>query len=220
MEPIIDLNNEIMIFNYQDVKKEKSKELILSSHHNLCVIFPTNKVINEILISYTDQRSICKLTIDVKRNIFKQIELDSVRMNITINSITCTNHEHLLMWFYQFEKYKHPIMENIYYLLSMLCTQSSFFYSFEILHHTYLLPEFEFHIVPTTDQPTININSNSVSIDIIFKKMFQYTNIATGQVLTKFHTFTVFTINLTEDKNGILEFAMLYIVKENNLLIL
>jgi hypothetical protein len=120
-------------------------------------------------------------------------------------------------------------MFTVYYLIQILCTQASFYYPFSVVHNIYTLPEAGIHIIPCTDYPNINIIENTDSVDIIFKKIFKYTDINSDQVMTKFHTYMVITINLAEEQNGyifngkkygICDTAMLYWIKENNLLVI
>lgn len=230
---IANLNNmmydTVIIFKEKDLEREENKTKILSTHYNFCVEFDMDKIINELLASYSTKKNGVYIYPETKLNIIDQIKLDFPRMEIYFNSIKCNTINQFNNHIMKFNNYSHDVMESIYYLLIMFCTQASFYYPFSIIHNIYTFHDSGIHVTPAKDYPCINIVAYSTSIEIIFKKTFQYTNINTSEIITKFYTFMVITINLMESPNGYFfsgkkygecKSGILYWVKENNLLVI
>jgi len=86
-----------------------------------CLTFDTNVYINEIYKTYK---------FDVE-NIKKQFLVDAMRMNIIINNKPISSFNDFgknLHWF------KNIKIENLYNLTMMLCNQSSYGFSYELMH--------------------------------------------------------------------------------------
>ena len=209
---------------------ELYREKILGSDSHFAVRYKVDQVINEILQSYSEDKTANRLTLHAKKNILRQFYLDFPRSKVFINNIPCVKEQYLLMWLSQFSTYYHHSMENVYYLVIMLCTQASFFYSFRTLHTIYSIPSNDIYVVPVSDYPVISIKYSKGFLHVIFRKMFKYLNTVTTDVYTRFDTCFVITIELLKIKPGYLlllgtsygkdESTTLYWAKENNLIII
>lgn len=218
-----------IIFNDMDLEREKNKNKILSTHSSFCIMFTMDKIIKEILTSFTSNKKINYVDIEAIRNIENQIKLDFPRMEIYFGSKKCVSFNKFIDKISKYNKYSHNMMYSVYYLILMFCTQASFFYPFNTIHNIYTNSDNDIHIIPSEDFPKIYIVDNKTSIDIIFKNIFKYTNINSDEIITRFHTFMVITIKLIEKHNryifsknnyGVCDSGMLYWIKENNLLII
>lgn len=223
-EKMLSNNDSIIIFNEQDLEIEENKKIILTSSAIFCVLFPMNKIIKEILFSYSVNNSYT----NTKINIDNQIMMDFPRMKFNYNSKKCNSLYEFKTRLFKFRKYSHEIMLTLDNLIIMLCTQALFFYPFNVIHNIYTLPESNIYVMPIDDHPNINIIDNNTTVTIVIKKIFGYKNIDTDDIITKFHTFMTITIDLVEEPNGYLFYGkkyckynagILYWINENNLLI-
>ncbi|AYV85464.1 MAG: hypothetical protein Satyrvirus18_1, partial [Satyrvirus sp.] len=225
----INFNDDMLVYSINELENEEHRIKILSSNCNFCVVFCIDDVIDEIASSYIINKS-NYLTYESKNNILKQLMLDFPRMEISINSIKCTNFQYLLMWLSKFKGYYYDRVENVYYLLMMLCTQTSFYYSYNVIQSIYSLHDMDIHVISSsTDRPLVNITDNGTSIDVTFKKIFNYSSTFTNKVFTKFHTYFAMNFDLTKDPDNYFRYgrtyaknssAILYWVKENDLLVI
>lgn len=190
----INFNDKMIVCHHSNLDKYRDK--ILSTYCNYCVIFQLDTLIKEMIVSYSPDNQFKHLTDEIKQNILKQIELDFPRMEIYINSIKCCYVEHLLSWFSKFQNYQHYLVGNIYQLLILLCTQTSFFYSFSTLYQIYYNPGSNIHIIPITDYPIINIVDNITTIDLYYKKFYKYLDIISEEIIYKIYTYMHFSIDL------------------------
>ena len=227
----LDFDDTMVIYRDTDLQKEDIKKQIISIDYNFCVLFSMHKIIKEILLSYTDNDNEIEytanaiLTPESKENILKQIDIDFPRLNISTNSVRCTNKEDFIVFCAKFANYKHPIMENLAYLLLMLSTQASFYYPFNFVNNIYNSPDTGIHVTSTGDYPYIDIVDNGTSVDIVFKKVFKAIKIDDDEeLISKFHTFMLLTIDLIDKPSFYFfnnykycecELGMMYWIKEN-----
>lgn len=221
--------DNMIVLNDFDLANQDTKRKILESISNFCVISSINKITNEILVSYSNNKNIKYITKDAKENIMNQVGLDFPRMKLYLQYKECTDINVFLAWIEKYKKYAHPIMENLYNLILMLCTQASFFYPYNTIHGIYTMSNSDFYVLPSSDFPTVNIVDNGKTIDIVFRKTFSYTNINSNEVVTKIHTFMVIPIELMEVPSGYIfsgskyaqcNSCMIYWIKEQNVLVI
>lgn len=193
-----DEEDMIMVYNNTDFKDPTIRERIIESNQNFCILFSVETIISEILHSYRDG--------DLKENISHQIKLDFPRMDICFNSQKCQTINQFQLLIEKFKKYNHPVMDNLYDLLLLFTTQSSFFYSFKMMHDIYSLPNINTYVFADEDMPNIDIIDNRISIDVVFKKTFKHMDITNSEtkIINKFQTFMVITINLMTVSSGYL----------------
>jgi hypothetical protein len=222
-----DLDGSIIIL--EDHNLEKNKIKILSCHSNFCIIFCPNKIISELLHSYSSNKTIYYLDEPTNKNIQQQIEMDFPRMQLYYNHHKCNNLHHFKSLITKFNHFHHDKLYTLYNLIIMFCTQASFYYPFSVMFNIYDLGEIDICVLPSDDSPYINIIDNGSHINIVFKKIFKYIDINTQQIITKFHTFMVITIDLVIEPDGhifygrkysICSACMLYWIKENNLVVI
>ena len=225
-EPSIDVNlldNEreidagdedyIMLYYDGDLKHDKCKKEILSLNCNFCIWYYSDNIIREILKSFSKKTNGQVLTDSALGNIIKQVDIDFPRCEVFINSKKITKIE-FFNFCNRFSKYMHPIMWNLQYLLLMISTQASFYYTYAIINNLYSEPENGIHIVSTTEymkghsgdswknSAFINIVENSNSVEILFKKIFTQLDINHEKILRQFDTTMVFTIHLAKNRTG------------------
>lgn len=186
-----DLNDDMMIiYKDTDFQTDTNKMQISALENNFCVLFSANLIIHEILVSYTNSDA------DAKQNILDQLAIDFSRMSMHLNSEKCRNIDLFKKSIVKYKKYAHHIMGNLYDLIIMLSTQSSFYYPFKIVHDVYDLPDSNIHVISDSDRPNINIIDHNTSIDIIFKKTFKYIDIINKKILNRFYTLMILTIDV------------------------
>ena len=226
----LDFDDTMVIYRDTDLHKENIRKQIISIDHNFSVLFSMQKIIREILLSYTENNSKIEysknivLTPESKENIFKQIDIDFPRLNISTNSVRCRNKEDFIVFCAKFANYKHPVVENLAYLLLMLSTQASFYYPFNFISNIYNSPDTGIHVTSTMDHPYIDIVDNGTSVDIVFKKIFKAIKISDDEeLISKFHTFMLLTIDLIDKSSFYFfnnykycecELGMMYWIKE------
>jgi hypothetical protein len=224
-----DLDSSVIILEYTDIDLEENKIKILTCHSNFCIRFDMNKIIFEILRSYSVHKSINYIDEPTKKIILRQIEIDFPRMHISYNHKKCNNFDHFISLMEKFDRFSHDKLCTLYYLIIMFCTQASFYYSYSVIHNVYSLPSDNIYILPFDDSPYVNIIDNNNHVDIVFKKIFRCVNIDSGQIITKFHTFMIVSIDLIDEPNGYIFYGRkygecntgaLYWIKENNLIVL
>ena len=172
--------NDKIIIDYNTTMHTKITTANYSQ--KICVLIPTKKIITEIADSYNNIITETQLTKDFDR------------MRIFYNFIMCSTLPDFLSLITKYKHHPHTITNTIYNLFLILCTQSTFFYPFNILHHLYNTQLL--HIIQSDDFPLINIIDNNKSLKIIIKKKFIYINPITSQTITTFATFT--TINISK----------------------
>lgn len=197
---IIDYNIPSTIVEYyeNDLLNKNIIKKILSENRNYKIIFSMNKIIQELLFAYAVEKKNVKFCYQIKTNILKQLSYDFHRMDIRINFIKILTLEHFLESLSKYKKYYYHIVSNIFNLILILCTQSSFFYLYNTIFTIYYLPEYNIHIISDVDYPTINIIENQSSLNITIKKNFNYINIDTGEKISQFYTYMDFFIDLQE----------------------
>lgn len=210
--------DDTMIIYYDtDFQDQRTKYQIINLDHHFCVLFSTDKIIDEIYCTYT-------LDGDVKQNILDQVDLDFFRMDINFNSVKCQTVANFKNCIDKFKKYSYGD-NNLYNLILMLSTQSSFYYPFAILNDVYTEVKSGMYVMTATDFPYINIIDKKTSVDIIFKKTFKHINVETKEISNRFHTFMVLTIDLINMPDGYIfcgdrycqtEIGMIYWIKEKN----
>jgi len=207
-----DLNGDEIMIVYRDTDFtcDINKMQVATMKTNFCVTFTVNIIIQEILTSYSNGNT--------KQNIMDQFNMDFFRMSMHLNSIKCHNMEFFKKSIEKYKKYSHHIMDNLYDLIIMLSTQSSFYYPFKIVHDVYDLPESNIRIISDTDRPNINIIDHNTSIDIIFKKTFKYINIENRQILNRFYTSMILTIDLVTIPSGYIFSAYHYCQADSSVL--
>ena len=225
----MDLTSSIIILTDSDLDLEENKVKILSCHANFCINFCMDKIISELLLSYSVNKTIDYMDNVTKDKILEQIDIDFPRMELYYNNKKCETLYHFKSSIEKFNQYVHNKLYTLYYLIIMLCTQASFYYPFSVIYNIYSLPETDIYILSSDDFPYVNVVDNGTNIVIVFRKIFKYFNIGTERTITKFHTFMVITIDLVEEKNGYIFYGkkyatcskgMLYWIKENNLIVL
>ncbi|XWV24606.1 putative ORFan [Tupanvirus deep ocean] len=225
----LDLDGSIIILKDDELDKECTKNQIMTSHTNFCVMFNMEKVISEILHSYLINKSINYMDTPTKEKILEQITIDFPRMEIRYNNKKCKTIFEFKTHIEKYNSFAHDTMFTLYYLIIMLSTQASFYYPFNAVHSVYSLPDTGIHILPSDDYPLVNIIDNGDSVDIIFKKVLRYFNINSQETITKFHTYMVISIDLYEEPDGYIFYGkrycqyntgMLYWIKETNLLVI
>jgi len=223
-----------IFFSQNDLELGTNRTKILETDHNFCILLDTDKLIKETFLSYANDKTITTMNMESCTNIVAQLLLDFPRMELYTNGKLCCTISELNDSISKFEVYHHNIMISVYYLIILLCTQSSFFYPFSIIHNIYTLEDLGIYILPHDDYPNINIIHNHTSIDMVFKKTFKYVNINSNEIITKFHTFMVITINLVkfgdkvDDNHQYARYTkkysecsgILYWIKDDNLLII
>lgn len=216
-------NEFIIMIDDVDLEKERTKMEILSSHINYCVIFNTNKIIDEILKSYSLDKNIEYIDNQTKNKILEQINLDFPRMDIHHNYKKCDSLYDFKKAIQKFILYTHDKLYTLYYLIIMLCTQATFYYPFSIIHDIYNLPEYDMHVLSLEDRPFINIIDEDSIVSIVFRKILKYQNISSQEIITKFHIFMIISIDITDKQNECncqSITGILYWIKERNLLII
>ena len=223
----LNFDDTIVIYRDTDLQIQKIKNQILSAEHNFCVLFSMEKIIKEILLSYSacenisqgatcESSSLCDepsrrllrsgtvdgeniiITSNSRENIFRQIDLDFPRLYININHQKCKTKEDFIVFCAKYTDYKHPVMYNLAYLLLMLSTQASFYYPFNSVNDIYNSPDTGVYVTATHGQAYIDITENDHSLDITFRKVFRSIKIDTDETTNKFHTFMFLTIDLIE----------------------
>jgi hypothetical protein len=208
------IDKTALVFNYETYLNDKTK--MMENQNDCFITFSMDKVIRELLQSYSSNKSIICLDDHTKKNIHGQLTFDFPRFKILFNSSKCNSIESFHYQIKKYEYYKHDTMSTIYELILMLCTQASFYYPFNIINNLYELAESSLHIVSTDEIPSINIVECEQSVNIILKKTLKYTNIDSCKIMTKIHTFMIMTIDLSDPAR---EHGLFYFVDENSLLI-
>ena len=219
----MDLPSSVIIISDNDLDLEENKTKILSCHSNYCINFSMDKIIPELLFSYSVNKTINYMDNATKDKILEQINIDFPRMELYYNNKKCESLYHFKSSIEKFNQYSHDKLYTLYYLIIMLCTQASFYYPFSTIYNIYSLPETDIFVLSDDDFPYVNVVDNGTNVEIVFRKIFKYFNIRTEQTITKFHTFMVITIDLVEEKNGYYATCskgMLYWITENNLIVL
>ncbi|MEM0353973.1 MAG: hypothetical protein QXW79_00190 [Thermoplasmata archaeon] len=197
---------DIIAFHQYDLEKNYVKQKILSMNCGFCVVLSVNKIIEEILISYSTNKQLELFMSDsTKKNILNQVIIDFPRCDVYLNHRKCENIMDLFSFCGMFRKYIHLPSRNVENLLLMLATQASFYYPFSIVNNIYTNPTSGLHVISSTtnDVPLIDIVNNNGSIDVIFKKNFGYINIKSNKtVKKKFYTFMILTIDLIDRSDG------------------
>lgn len=187
----------MIIYRDSDLENTDIKDEICNIGNNFCVLFSTDKIIQEILESYLKYS-----TENIDEIINTQLKLDFYRMDIYLDYQKIPSLNDFLKFISPYQKYKHNVMPNLRDLLMILTTQSSFYYPFQMVYNVYYKENTKIYIIQDSDSPYINIVLNKNTIDIVFKKTFRYVNISTDEVLHKFYTFMVLTIDLFEGSVG------------------
>lgn len=239
------IGDPIFFFEKDEIfGKENNRINILSNNYNYGIIFDSDKTIIEMVKSYSDcnlnyvENSTMPLKEQVELegilpnatriNIFDQFIIDFPRMQVYINYYKCDSIHLFQTLMSKYKTYTHPILQTVFNLIVMLCTQASFYYPYQIIHTLYSLLDHEICAIPSTDPPCINIIENKSSIEIVFKKMFKYFDAKTEQTLCHFSTYFVVTIDLvsTPDryiyygkKYGVCSSTIVYWFNDKNLLI-
>ena len=170
---------------------------ILLTDRPYCIWFKTDEMIQDLLISYGSDF----INDDVKYNILKQIDIDFTRSNILINSGKCSKLE-FFNFCEAYEKYTHPILESLKYLLLMLATQASFFYPYSLMNTIYSGPDIHIISRTTNDHIIVDVIENENFIDVYFKKSFSCFNANTETELHEVHTNMMLTIELVNEEDG------------------
>lgn len=214
------IDDTMIIYRENELNDEKIKKQLLEIDHNFSVIISMDKIIKEILRSYSENE-ITTVNTEIMKNICKQLDLDFPRLRIHLNSSRCNKSEYM-GFCKKYSKYLHPVLGNLENLLLMLSTQASFFYLFTVVDNIYTQPNSGVHVVATDDYPNIGIVEKENAIEIVFKKIFKYYDINNEQTMNKFHTFMVLTIDLVQKKLILgtkryceCDLGMLYWIKEN-----
>lgn len=189
-----------VIFSFQNTELSEThvRETILMSHYYYCAIFSSDTLINEILLSYAEKNKIFNNT--TKEKILNQILVDFPRMKICYNGIDFATINIFTKTISKYNIYHYNCTENAQYLITMLCTQASFFYSYNLLHNIYSLPDTNIFIVQDNDHPYINIVEEANCLTLCFKKIFKYIDINNKDIpILSFYTYMVISIELQND---------------------
>lgn len=199
MEKILSNSNGLInIFHYNEYMTDANKKIILESNFCCCIEFVMEKIISEILRSYSVDKSLDYMDNAAKIKILKQLEIDFPRMELCYNSVRCNSIYEFKTNIEKFNRFSHDTMYTLYYLIVMMSTQATFFYPFSILHNIYTLHDNGIHILPDEDHPFVNIIDNQTNLNIIFRKVMKYFNINSQETITKIHTYMMVTIELGE----------------------
>lgn len=189
---LYDRSEMVVVYRDSDLEKKRNRLEIMSLDTNFCVTFSVNKMIAEILKTYS--RGNC---LD---NIAGQLALDFPRMDVYFNRSKCNDVGQFANAIKKFRAYRHKTMGNLYNLMLMVVTQPSFYYPFELINKIYSTPEYGAYIFADADAPYVSILEGEDSVDIVFKKSFKHLDIDTRTVYNRFHTRTIFTIDLYRRK--------------------
>lgn len=201
--------DSLLIYKYSDIKKEIIRNKILSSHKYYCITFNSNVFINESYNSYKNT------------NIYKQFCIDFPRTNLLFNNSKCDNISAFLSNINKFKKYKHYVLDSCYDLIILLCTQTTFFYSFNIIHELYSIRDTNLFVLSDNDRPIICVNTSiPKQIEILFNKNMKLINIQLEKSILLFYTTIKIIINLDEQNSNLSDNINIYWTKNSNLLIL
>ena len=230
---LLNINEKTISFYHIELSNSATKNKIISNNYNYRILFQTIVIVREIIQSYCKNK-LNYLTNETKNTILQQISLDLPRMIINfsspqnVKSFNINSIQELHNAISKYEAYAIDTTYNVYWLILLLCTQASFFYPYFLLHNLYTMEELDLFIMQDPGYPIIDIIDDGIAIDIVFQKTFSYKNINTKNILTKFHTFIVITINLHETNDGYIFYgkkygsynsSTIYWIKDNNLLI-
>jgi hypothetical protein len=187
--------------------RESNKIIEMTS--NFCILFSSDLVIQEMLDSYSGNGKSNAIN-----NIMEQAKVDFPRMDVHYGSIYYKHLNAFQTVINKFQYKRHKLLPSIYHLLMMLITQSSFYYPFKLVHDVYTLPDSNQYVMQESDRPYINIIEHKHAVEITFKKTFKYLDVDTNQVLKKFHTLMIMTIDHYGYKTS--DAGMLYWIIEKN----
>ena len=147
-------------------------------------------VIQEILISYQK-----KYVYDsqITSNILDQCEIDIPRMCVVYNGTSYKNLYDFHQNMHSYCNIKYYATENLMMLLLMLCTQSTFYYSYKFVYD--VCQSEIYAVLDNGDEPNIVIHENMDNIVIIFTKKYKIMDMNTTQITDIWETKIKIIIN-------------------------
>lgn len=210
LKTIHNISLQATAFNYDQLHIKSVKHSIMVSDTNCCINFTPTIFIKELMHSYSKNKD-TYITTDTKESIMYQILLDFHRMIIRFNSVQITSPDILQNKLDMFQKYCVNPVHNIYWLLLLLCTQASFFYSYFLLHSIYTVEDIDMYILQDSEYPIIDIiHIKPNTITVIMQKNFNYKNILNHNIESVFKTYVVINIDLCTTADGYVFYGKSY----------
>ena len=199
-------NNNLSVNKLSDpIQINIDYDLIWMNQNNNQINYDGDYLVQDILKSYSING---KLSPNIWIKISNQILIDFPRMKITYNGNICDKIEYLHHCLANLLFYRHQVSHTIYHLITLFCTQATFYHQYSTIHHMYTLSDFDLYIVQTKDIPEIHIINQNDTIILFLCKKFHYLNINNNQILTTFKTMMKIVIKLdSNNKTGSIQYG-------------